>query len=166
MLTLENIAQSYGQRVVLKDVSFHLKTGQIGCLLGPSGCGKTTALRLIAGFEKLSSGAIYLDAQAVSRPGHSLPPEKRRMGLVFQDYALFPHLSVAQNIQFGLAGLANADREQRSPRCSNWSGWSREALRYPHQLSGGQQQRVALARALAPRPRLLLLDEPFLQSGC
>ncbi len=161
MLTLESIAQSYGQRAVLKDVSFHLKTGQIGCLLGPSGCGKTTALRLIAGFEKLSSGAIYLDAQAVSRPGHSLPPEKRRMGLVFQDYALFPHLNVTQNIQFGLAGLANADREQRCAEMLELVGLEREALRYPHQLSGGQQQRIALARAMAPRPRLLLLDEPF-----
>jgi iron(III) transport system ATP-binding protein len=161
MLILENVAQSYGRKSVLKDVNISLKTGQIGCLLGPSGCGKTTALRLIAGFERLSAGAIYLDGDVLARPGACVPPEQRRVGLVFQDFALFPHLSVAANISFGLGQLAGADREQRVREMLDLVGLTTEAGAYPHQLSGGQQQRVALARALAPRPRLLLLDEPF-----
>ncbi len=161
MLTLENIAQSYGARTVLKDITFSLKAGQIGCLLGPSGCGKTTALRLIAGFGEPQAGAIYLDGHAVSRPGQCLTPEQRKVGLVFQDYALFPHLTVSQNIQFGLNALKAPDRHQRCDEMLELVGLTQEAGRYPHQLSGGQQQRVALARALAPRPRILLLDEPF-----
>ncbi|TCS70899.1 iron(III) transport system ATP-binding protein [Sulfuritortus calidifontis] len=161
MLTLEHVAQSYGSKPVLKDVSFTLKAGQIGCLLGPSGCGKTTALRLIAGFEQIKSGAIYLDNEVIARAGHCLPAEKRRVGLVFQDYALFPHLSVAANVGFGLGHLPAADRNNRIEEMLDLVGLAREAGAYPHQLSGGQQQRVALARALAPRPRLLLLDEPF-----
>ena len=161
MLTLEHVAQAYGAKPVLKDVCFQIKAGQIGCLLGPSGCGKTTALRLIAGFERLSSGTIYLGNEAVARPGQCLPAEQRRVGLVFQDYALFPHLSVHANIGFGLAHLAGADRNNRIGEMLDLVGLKREAEAYPHQLSGGQQQRVALARALAPRPRLLLLDEPF-----
>lgn len=161
MLTLENVALAYGRRGVLNDISFTLKAGQIGCLLGPSGCGKTTALRLIAGFGEPDSGAIYLDGQAVARAGHCLAPEKRKVGLVFQDYALFPHLNVAENIRFGLDHLKAADRKQRTDAMLALVGLSQEAERYPHQLSGGQQQRVALARALAPRPRMLLLDEPF-----
>jgi iron(III) transport system ATP-binding protein len=161
MLVLEKVAQSYGRKQVLKDVSISLKTGQIGCLLGPSGCGKTTALRLIAGFERLSAGAIYLDGAVVARPGACVPPEQRRVGLVFQDFALFPHLSVASNIGFGLGHRPAADREQRIREMLDLVGLSQEANVFPHQLSGGQQQRVALARALAPRPRLLLLDEPF-----
>jgi iron(III) transport system ATP-binding protein len=161
MLILENVVQSYGRKQVLMDVNFQLKAGQIGCLLGPSGCGKTTALRLIAGFESLETGAIYLDDQLVARPGACLSPEKRRVGLVFQDYALFPHLSVASNIGFGLAQLSASDRNHRIGEMLDLVGLEHEAGAYPHQLSGGQQQRVALARALAPRPRLLLLDEPF-----
>lgn len=161
MLTLEHVAQSYGSKPVLKDVNFQIKAGQIGCLLGPSGCGKTTALRLIAGFERLASGAIYLGNEVIARPGQCLPAEQRRVGLVFQDYALFPHLSVAANIGFGLSHLAAADRNNRIDEMLDLVGLAREAEAYPHQLSGGQQQRVALARALAPRPRLLLLDEPF-----
>jgi iron(III) transport system ATP-binding protein len=161
MLILENVAQSYGRKQVPKDVNISLKAGQIGCLLGPSGCGKTTALRLIAGFERLESGAIYLDGKAVSHPGAQVPPEKRRVGLVFQDFALFPHLTVAANIGFGLGQAKGADREHRIREMLDLVGLVREAAAYPHQLSGGQQQRVALARALAPRPRLLLLDEPF-----
>ncbi|MCU0840902.1 MAG: ABC transporter ATP-binding protein [Thiobacillaceae bacterium] len=161
MLTLENVAQSYGRKQVLHDVNFSLRAGQIGCLLGPSGCGKTTALRLIAGFERLNAGAIYLDGQVVARPGACAPPERRRVGLVFQDYALFPHLSVAANIAFGLDQLPSADRINRVEEMLDLVGLARETEAYPHQLSGGQQQRVALARALAPRPRLLLMDEPF-----
>jgi iron(III) transport system ATP-binding protein len=161
MLALDHVAQSYGAKPVLADVSFKLTPGQIGCLLGPSGCGKTTALRLIAGFEKLSAGEIRIGGELVSRPGFSLAPEQRRVGLVFQDYALFPHLSVERNIAFGLSTMPAADRAQRVKEMLELVGLSHEAEAYPHQLSGGQQQRVALARALAPRPRLLLLDEPF-----
>jgi iron(III) transport system ATP-binding protein len=161
MLALDRIAQSYGARPVLENVSFKLSPGQIGCLLGPSGCGKTTALRLIAGFEKPSAGEIRIGGEVVSRPGLNLPPEQRRVGLVFQDYALFPHLSVERNVAFGLSALPPADRASRVTDMLELVGLSREADAYPHQLSGGQQQRVALARALAPRPRLLLMDEPF-----
>jgi iron(III) transport system ATP-binding protein len=161
MLTLDNVAQAYGPKQVLNDVCFHLSPGDIGCLLGPSGCGKTTALRLVAGFETLQAGEIRVAGEPVSGPGHALPPEQRRVGLVFQDYALFPHLSVAANIAFGLAKLSRAERDQRVGEMLRLVGLTREADRYPHQLSGGQQQRVALARALAPKPRLLLLDEPF-----
>ena len=113
MLALDHVAQSYGAKPVLEDVSFKLLPGQIGCLLGPSGCGKTTALRLVAGFEPPSAGEIRIGGERVSRPGAALPPEKRRVGLVFQDYALFPHLSVEANIAFGLSALSAADRTQR-----------------------------------------------------
>ena len=161
MLALDRIAQSYGRKAVLNDVSFRLTPGQIGCLLGPSGCGKTTALRLIAGFEKLDSGEIRIGGEAVAGSNWSLPPDQRQVGLVFQDYALFPHLSVAANVAFGLSGLSNEQRALRVQQMLKLVGLSREAGSWPHQLSGGQQQRVALARALAPKPRLLLLDEPF-----
>ena len=161
MLTLENVAQAYGRKQVLQNVSLELAAGEIGCLLGPSGCGKTTALRLVAGFESLQSGRILLDGGQVAGPDQALPPERRRLGLVFQDYALFPHLSVTGNIGFGLGSLPRREREARVDEMLRLVGLSQEARQYPHQLSGGQQQRVALARALAPRPRLLLLDEPF-----
>ena len=161
MLALDHVAQSYGAKPVLEDVSFKLSPGQIGCLLGPSGCGKTTALRLVAGFEHPSAGEIRIGGELVSRPGASLSPEKRRVGLVFQDYALFPHLNVEDNVAFGLTAMPAADRTQRVREMLELVGLAHEAEAYPHRLSGGQQQRVALARALAPRPRLLLLDEPF-----
>ena len=161
MLALDRVAQSYGARPVLADVSFRLAPGEIGCLLGPSGCGKTTALRLIAGFEPPSGGEIRVGGERVSRPGYSLAPERRQVGLVFQDYALFPHLSVAGNVGFGLSALPAAERGRRVAEMLDLVGLVRETDAFPHQLSGGQQQRVALARALAPRPRLLLLDEPF-----
>jgi iron(III) transport system ATP-binding protein len=161
MLALDHVALSYGAKPVLSDVSFVLSPGQIGCLLGPSGCGKTTALRLIAGFEQLSAGEIRIGAEIVSYPGHSISPEQRRVGLVFQDYALFPHLTVERNVAFGLSALPALDRRLRVAEMLELVGLSHEAGTFPHQLSGGQQQRVALARALAPRPRLLLLDEPF-----
>jgi len=165
MLALEHVAQSYGSKPVLSDISFTLSPGQIGCLLGPSGCGKTTALRLIAGFEQLSAGEIRIGTEIVSAfanaRARSLAPEQRHVGLVFQDYALFPHLSVANNVAFGLSALPATDRRMRVVEMLDLVGLSHEAKAYPHQLSGGQQQRVALARALAPRPRLLLLDEPF-----
>ncbi len=161
MLTLEHVAQAYGRQAILRDISFHLEAGQIGCLLGPSGCGKTTALRLVAGFEALQAGRILLGGEAVGVPGVHLPPERRRVGLMFQDYALFPHLDVAANIAFGLGSLERAERRRRVEEMLRLVDLAPVARRYPHQLSGGQQQRVALARALAPRPRLLLLDEAF-----
>jgi len=165
MLALKHLAQSYGAKPVLSDVSFALAPGEIGCLLGPSGCGKTTALRLIAGFEQLSAGEICIGGEVVAstatRPAYNLIPEQRRVGLVFQDYALFPHLSVEKNVAFGLHAMTAQARRLRVAAMLVLVGLSHEAHAYPHQLSGGQQQRVALARALAPRPRLLLLDEPF-----
>ena len=158
-LALANIDIAYGARTVVERLSLTLARGSIGCLLGPSGCGKTTVLRAIAGFEAVQAGEIRLDGESVSRPGYQLPPERRRIGMVFQDHALFPHLTVAQNVGFGLRGVADA--KARIQQMLDTVGLAHAAARYPHELSGGQQQRVALARALAPRPQLLLLDEPF-----
>lgn len=144
-------------------VSLGLARGQIGVLIGPSGCGKTSLLRSIAGLERLHSGRILIDKEplADAATGLHVAPEARRIGMVFQDYALFPHLSIADNIGFGLRHLARAERERRIQEVLDLVGLAHAAKRAPHQLSGGQQQRVALARALAPSPRLLLLDEPF-----
>jgi iron(III) transport system ATP-binding protein len=161
LLALRDIAHAYGEHMVVNGLSFALQRGSIGCLLGPSGCGKTTVLRCIAGFERLVSGAISLNGQPVASPTLHVPPEKRRIGMVFQDYALFPHLSVAQNVAFGLHGATRAQRAARVAELLAIVGLEKVSTSYPHQLSGGQQQRVALARALAPRPDLLLLDEPF-----
>lgn len=160
-LELDRIVQRYGTHTVVDGVSFRVATGGIACLLGPSGCGKTTLLRCIAGFEAVAEGEIRLEGQPVSRPGFSLPPEKRRIGMVFQDYSLFPHLTVAGNIGFGLASQREERREARVRELLDTVGLSGQEHKYPHELSGGQQQRVALARALAPRPELILLDEPF-----
>jgi iron(III) transport system ATP-binding protein len=142
-------------------LSFALPRGEIGCLLGPSGCGKTTVLRAIAGFESLQGGSISLGGRILSEPGQTAPPETRHVGVVFQDYALFPHLPVWDNIEFGLRKLSSAERKARIDRLLSLVGLASHARQYPHELSGGQQQRVALARALAPQPDLLLLDEPF-----
>ena len=142
-------------------MSFALDPGRIGCLLGPSGCGKTTVLRCIAGFEPVQGGEIALSERVVSRPGLQVPPERRGIGMVFQDYALFPHLSVAKNVAFGLSRLGSAEMARRTSAMLELVGLAAAADVYPHELSGGQQQRVALARALAPAPDLLLLDEPF-----
>ena len=161
LLVLDAVAQKNGATEVLHQVSFALARGAIACLLGASGCGKTTVLRCIAGFERLAAGTIRLDAQVVSRPGLLVPPERRRIGMVFQDYALFPHRTVAGNVGFGLHALGKEDRAARVGELLDVVGLSEAGERYPHELSGGQQQRVALARALAPRPQLLLLDEPF-----
>lgn len=164
-VTLSNVTLRYPHAAhpVVQDVSFCLAPGQIGCLLGPSGCGKTTLLRAIAGFSTLQHGQIRLDERLVSDAAQRLclPPEARQVGVVFQDYALFPHLRVADNIAFGLSGLGRSAREARVREMLALIHLESEADRFPHQLSGGQQQRVALARALAPRPGLLLLDEPF-----
>ena len=150
-----------GHGPVMRGFSLALQDGEIGCLLGPSGCGKTTVLRCIAGLEAIRAGEIRLHGEVVSRPGYVAPPEKRRVGVVFQDFALFPHLTVAANVGFGLRGAAAREREARVAELLAAVGMGRAGGKFPHELSGGQMQRVALARALAPRPQLLLLDEPF-----
>ncbi|HSJ47486.1 MAG TPA: ABC transporter ATP-binding protein, partial [Gammaproteobacteria bacterium] len=161
LLEVDRIRVRYGDLPVVEDMSFHLDQGRIGCLLGLSGCGKTTVLRAIAGFEPVSEGEIRLGGQVVSRPGWSLAPEQRQVGMVFQDFALFPHLTIADNIAFGIRQQAASRREARVLELLELVGLGAYARGYPHQLSGGQQQRVALARAIAPRPALMLLDEPF-----
>ena len=161
LLEVRRVSHAYDQRPVLEDLSFELEPGSIGCLLGPSGCGKTTVLRCIAGFEPVSQGEIVLHGETMSRPGRTVPAERRRIGMVFQDYALFPHLTVARNISFGLRKASAGERKARVAELLDIVGLHQVAERYPHELSGGQQQRVALARALAPRPALMLLDEPF-----
>jgi iron(III) transport system ATP-binding protein len=142
-------------------VSFGLRSGDIGVLIGPSGCGKTTLLRAVAGLECASDGQILLGAQLVSSAQTHVPAQARRIGMVFQDYALFPHLNVARNVAFGIHDWPAAERAARVAEVLEWVGLADAQHRHPHELSGGQQQRVALARALAPRPQLLLLDEPF-----
>jgi iron(III) transport system ATP-binding protein len=161
LLDVCDIRQAYDSRPVLAALSFKLEAGEIGCLLGPSGCGKTTVLRCIAGFEPISSGEIKLHGEAMSRRGLIVPAERRRIGMVFQDYALFPHLTVERNVGFGLHAFTQRARDARIAELLEQVELPHLAKRYPHELSGGQQQRVALARALAPRPELLLLDEPF-----
>jgi iron(III) transport system ATP-binding protein len=161
LLELREVHQAYDAHEVVRGLSLALERGAIGCLLGQSGCGKTTALRCIAGFEPVTHGEIRLAGMLVSGPAVTVPPDKRRIGMVFQDYALFPHLSVAENIAFGLHGVARAARGRRVAELVDAVGLGGHAHKYPHELSGGQQQRVALARALAPEPELLLLDEPF-----
>ena len=145
----------------VRGVTLGLRAGEIGVLIGPSGCGKTTLLRAVAGLEPVSHGAVRLAGEAVSRPGASVPPEQRRIGMVFQDYALFPHLSVGRNVAFGIHHLPKARQAERVAEVLELVGLAGSAGRFPHELSGGQQQRVALARALAPSPQLMLLDEPF-----
>jgi len=161
LLEVLDLRHAYGAHEVVRGVSFRLAHGAIGCLLGPSGCGKTTVLRCIAGFEPVRAGAIRIAGEVVSGAGAMVPPERRRIGMVFQDYALFPHLTVADNIAFGLRKLAPAARAARVAELAALVGLDGALAQYPHEISGGQQQRVALARALAPRPDLLLLDEPF-----
>jgi iron(III) transport system ATP-binding protein len=148
-------------RAAVADVSLGLPAGSMGVLIGPSGCGKTTLLRAVAGLERVASGEIRLGDEVVSSAGRHIAAEDRRVGMVFQDYALFPHLTVQDNIAFGLHRWSSGDRTRRVADVLALVGLSSSAARYPHELSGGQQQRVALARALAPQPRLLLLDEPF-----
>lgn len=161
LLTVNNLFCGYGEESVVKDVSFSLGQGDIGCLLGPSGCGKSTILRALAGFLPISGGEICLESSIISLPGRTMAPEKRRIGMVFQDYALFPHLTIADNIGFGLRHQNKDDRTQKVAGLLELVHLQDLANQYPHELSGGQQQRVALARALAPEPTLILLDEPF-----
>ncbi len=161
-LEIESLCFAYpGHGPVCAGFDLRLEEGQIGCLLGPSGCGKSTVLRCVAGLEAIDGGEIRLHGSVVSRPGHSLAPEARRVGVVFQDYALFPHLTVAGNVAFGLRSLEPRARHRRVAELLQVVGLESSGEKYPHELSGGQKQRVALARALAPRPQLLLLDEPF-----
>jgi len=160
-LELSGVSHAYDGRRVLANLSFRIEQGMIGCLLGASGCGKTTVLRCIAGFEPIAAGEVRLNGAVMSRPGLMVPPEHRRIGMVFQDCALFPHLTVARNIAFGLRDMTERERSARVAELLETVGLAPVANQYPHELSGGQQQRVALARALAPRPELMLLDEPF-----
>ena len=160
-LELNGVVQRYGRHTVVDGVDFRLASGQIACLLGPSGCGKTTLLRCIAGFEEIAAGEIRVHGEIVSAAGHRRPPEQRRIGMVFQDYALFPHLTVEQNVAFGLGRKLPEEAHLRVRQLLATVGLHGQGDKFPHELSGGQQQRVALARALAPRPELILLDEPF-----
>ena len=160
-LTVSGVSHSYGARRVLRDIDLHVPPGEILCLLGPSGCGKTTTLRLIAGLEELQTGSIAWNDTVLADRSGGLPPEKRQVGLLFQDFALFPHLTVAENVAFGLTDLSAAERKARVSEVLDQVGMLRYADYYPHFLSGGEQQRIALARARAPRPRIFLLDEPF-----
>jgi iron(III) transport system ATP-binding protein len=161
VLQLKDISHAYGRHWVVKNLSLQLEKGQIGCLLGASGCGKTTVLRTIAGFEPLLRGTIVLNGKVVSRQNLTLPPAKRAIGMVFQDYALFPHLTLFDNVAFGLRGLERSEQIVRVTEMLELVGLAKAHAQYPHEISGGQQQRVALARALAPKPELLLMDEPF-----
>ncbi|WP_126285462.1 ABC transporter ATP-binding protein [Burkholderia stagnalis] len=165
LLELDALTLAYdtpqGRRTVVDGLGLALPRGDIGCLLGASGCGKTTVLRAIAGFEPVRAGRIVLDGVPVASPSIDVPPERRRIGMMFQDYALFPHLSAADNVAFGLRRQPAAERRARVAEMLALVGLADAAGAYPHELSGGQQQRVALARALAPSPELLLLDEPF-----
>jgi iron(III) transport system ATP-binding protein len=158
---VRSLQHAYGSHRVVRGMDFVLQPGRIGCLLGPSGCGKTTVLRCLAGFEPVQGGEILLSDRVVSKPGLQVPPERRGIGMVFQDYALFPHLTVQKNIAFGLSRMAAPEAFDRTRAMLELVGLTPVADVYPHELSGGQQQRVALARALAPNPELLLLDEPF-----
>ena len=164
-LKLDRISLAYdtpeGLLPVVKDLSLGLEKGGIGCLLGASGCGKTTVLRAVAGFEPLRSGTIHLGDALLSEPGYALAPEHRHVGMMFQDYALFPHLNVERNVAFGLRRWDKQRAAKRIQELLSLTGLEESARKFPHELSGGQQQRVALARALAPEPELLLLDEPF-----
>lgn len=155
----QNLSKSYGEVRAVDGVNLALHEGQFLALLGPSGCGKTTTLRLLAGFEAPDTGKIEIGAQVVSGQGTFVPPERRSVGMVFQEYALFPHLSVADNVAYGLP--KTSDKKQRVKDVLELVGLPDIIKRMPHELSGGQQQRVALARALAPQPTLILLDEPF-----
>jgi iron(III) transport system ATP-binding protein len=162
-LDVSNLQLRYPQAATpaVDGVSLGLRAGEIGVLIGPSGCGKTSLLRAVAGLEPIHGGSIYLQRNLVSSANSSVPPEQRRIGMVFQDYALFPHLTVGGNIAFGIHHLPKNEQHNRVQEVLTLVGLQDSAQRYPHELSGGQQQRVALARALAPQPQLLLLDEPF-----
>lgn len=161
MLQVEQLCCRYENRHVVESISFDLVEGTLACLLGPSGCGKTTVLRAIAGFQNLSGGTISLNNQCISSSDGNVPPEKRNLSMVFQDHALFPHLTVANNIAAGLHNRSKSEIKDTVSEMMDYVRLQDLNHRFPHELSGGQQQRVALARALAPKPRLILMDEPF-----
>jgi iron(III) transport system ATP-binding protein len=160
-LSVKNISYAYGNNKILKNVSFDVSRNEIVCLLGVSGCGKTTTLRTIAGLIEPASGNIIIDGNIVFDHGVCVPPEKRELGMVFQDHSLFPHLTVAGNIEFGIKYLAKKARQLRMREMLSLVQMPDVEKRYPHELSGGQQQRIAIARAMARQPKLMLLDEPF-----
>ena len=159
-LEIKNLRRAFDGRAVVDDVSLRIMPGQVTCLLGPSGCGKSTTLRMIAGVEMQDSGEIYVDGNLICDTVTRVPPERREIGLMFQDFALFPHLSVADNVGYGLKG-SRASKRARVEELLDRVDLRRFIDGFPHQLSGGEQQRVALARALAPKPRIMLMDEPF-----
>lgn len=161
LLKLTDLTCAYDGAPVVESLNLNINAGDVCCLLGPSGCGKTTVLRAIAGFHQVSDGEILLKGQCISSAATSTPPEKRHIGMVFQDYALFPHLSVCDNVTYGLATLSRAEKERVCDEMLSLVKLHDMGKRFPHELSGGQQQRVALARALAPNPSILLMDEPF-----
>ncbi|MEP4197337.1 MAG: ABC transporter ATP-binding protein [Aliishimia sp.] len=154
------MVRSFGGRRVVDDVSLHVMPGQVTCLLGPSGCGKSTTLRMIAGVEMQDSGQIFVDGKLICDTVFRIPPERRNIGLMFQDFALFPHLTVGGNVEFGLSG-SKAEKRARAEEMLKRVALGRFIDVYPDSLSGGEQQRVALARGLAPKPRIMLMDEPF-----
>jgi iron(III) transport system ATP-binding protein len=160
-IRLEGVSKSFGATHAVREVSLEVVHGELMAVLGPSGCGKTTLLRLIAGFEDPDRGRVTVGEETVAGPGGIVPPEKRRVGMVFQDYALFPHLTVEANVAFGLSRRPGEEREALTRGTLELVGLQHKASRYPHELSGGERQRVALARALAPEPEVVLLDEPF-----
>jgi iron(III) transport system ATP-binding protein len=161
ILALEGVSKAYGAVLATRDLHLSAEPGELLTVIGPSGCGKSTLLRLVAGLERPTAGTIAIDGQVVAGPRGWVPPERRRVGLVFQDHALFPHLDVARNVAFGLDRVPRAERRARVAEVLDLVRLGALANRYPHELSGGEQQRVALARALAPRPAVVLLDEPF-----
>ena len=160
-LTVDGVSRRYDQALALDNVSLEVEPGTILCLLGPSGCGKTTLLRIVAGVEAPSSGSVLIDGQEVAGPNRFVPPEKRGVGLMFQDFALFPHLTILDNVAFGLRSLTKQQAQAEAYAALERVGLGHYEREYPHILSGGQQQRVALARAIAPRPGVVLMDEPF-----
>ena len=159
-LEVKNLYHQFDGIEVIKDLNLSIQSGQVTCLLGPSGCGKSTTLRIIAGVERQQKGTICLDGDIVSGPSLHIPPDKRRVGLMFQDFALFPHLTVSENVGFGLDG-SDINKKDRINSLLDRVGLGEFEKKFPHQLSGGEQQRVALARAIAPKPQLMLMDEPF-----
>jgi iron(III) transport system ATP-binding protein len=161
VLIFDDVRHRYGQTVAVDGLSMTVGEGEVVCLVGPSGCGKSTMLRLAAGLEELQHGRVSIGGQVAAADGRSLPPEARNTGMVFQDFALFPHLKVIDNVMFGVRGKGAAEKRRRAERILDQVGMARYAQTFPHELSGGEQQRVALARALAPRPALMLMDEPF-----